>query len=542
MRSESGSLYAAVLTLAAVLGLGVSALTMLSQARSRHSEVSLFGRQATSLAQGGAEMAAGALVNAISNWNTSAVPGPGETITQTLTLNGADVACEIALADVETQTVGQNILTQYEVIASAEVEGVSQTENLVLEVSQNPLFQFAVFYGVDLEIMPGPEMHIDGRVHVNGNLYTDSGQGVHYDTDYVRASGDIFRTGISASLPGGQGGYPAGLGAFARHADTGLEVEWDASLDSSDPDWYQAALDAFGGTVQSGVHGVTPLQPPSVEEFAKDGYYYQQAASGGVVLDDGVFTGPGGVNLLALGYPGLLRTETIADRREGANVVTQKVDMAVFKRMVDDHSGPGGLFEDWNGVFWCGRTYDPGDRPDGTQFTNGGEIPQGMAFVSDKPIYIQGDFNTVDKKPAAIMADAINVLSNSWNNAKTLSSAAPAVMPGSETTIHAAILAGNVPTSGNSPSGGVQNLIRLHENWGNGAATLTTLGSMVCLEPSVYARGKWRVGAGAGIGTFSPPARNWNYDPDFNDLENLPPFTPMAVGVSRVVVTAPSSE
>lgn len=34
-----------------------------------------------------------------------------------------------------------------------------------------PLFQFAAFYSNDLEILPGPEMHLHGRVHTNADLY-----------------------------------------------------------------------------------------------------------------------------------------------------------------------------------------------------------------------------------------------------------------------------------------------------------------------------------------------------------------------------------
>jgi hypothetical protein len=34
-----------------------------------------------------------------------------------------------------------------------------------------PMFQFAAFYDKDLEINPGPDMTLNGRVHTNGDLY-----------------------------------------------------------------------------------------------------------------------------------------------------------------------------------------------------------------------------------------------------------------------------------------------------------------------------------------------------------------------------------
>src|SRR5215468_10485403 len=40
-----------------------------------------------------------------------------------------------------------------------------------------PLFQFVAFYKNDLEIAPGPQMHLQGRVHTNGDLYLNGDSG-----------------------------------------------------------------------------------------------------------------------------------------------------------------------------------------------------------------------------------------------------------------------------------------------------------------------------------------------------------------------------
>ena len=46
-----------------------------------------------------------------------------------------------------------------------------------------PLFQFVAFYKNDLEIAPGPPMHLQGRVHTNGDLYLASSNGPLYIED-----------------------------------------------------------------------------------------------------------------------------------------------------------------------------------------------------------------------------------------------------------------------------------------------------------------------------------------------------------------------
>ncbi len=43
-----------------------------------------------------------------------------------------------------------------------------------------PVFQFAAFYNKDLEIAPGADMTLNGRVHVNGDLYTNANNTLHH--------------------------------------------------------------------------------------------------------------------------------------------------------------------------------------------------------------------------------------------------------------------------------------------------------------------------------------------------------------------------
>ena len=44
-----------------------------------------------------------------------------------------------------------------------------------------PVFQFAVLYEEDLEILPGPEMVLTGPVHSNADVYIDTNNSLTLD-------------------------------------------------------------------------------------------------------------------------------------------------------------------------------------------------------------------------------------------------------------------------------------------------------------------------------------------------------------------------
>ncbi len=54
-----------------------------------------------------------------------------------------------------------------------------------------PIFQFAIFYEEDLELLPGPDMWLAGRVHSNQSIYIDGGNTLTVDA-VMTAAGDIF--------------------------------------------------------------------------------------------------------------------------------------------------------------------------------------------------------------------------------------------------------------------------------------------------------------------------------------------------------------
>jgi hypothetical protein len=113
------------------------------------------------------------------------------------------------------------------------------------------------------------------------------------------------------------------------------------------------------------------------------------------------------------------------------------------------------------------------------------------------------------RQPAAIIADAVNILSNAWIDAN--SGTKPIATP---TTVNAGIVSGNVPSANGYYSGGLENFPRFLENWSG--KTFTYYGSMIQLYQSEQAIGRW----GAN-NVYDPPTRAWYFDNNF--VANPPP-------------------
>ncbi|MDQ2949143.1 MAG: hypothetical protein M3Y27_24930, partial [Acidobacteriota bacterium] len=191
----------------------------------------------------------------------------------------------------------------------------------------------------------------------------------------------------------------------------------------------------------------------------------------------------------------------------------------------------------FNGIVYIHSISDAVGNRRGIRIKNGSRIPTaGLTIARNNAVYVQGDFNTgatggtvpsnvansysdpnnppnpqtsaYTRAPTSILADAVNVLSNSWNDAN--SAAALSSRVASNTTINAAFVSGIVPTNVNGDggySGGAENFPRFLENWS--ASQLTYYGSMVELYKSKYSTGEW------GAASYSPPLREWFFDNNF---------------------------
>jgi hypothetical protein len=160
-------------------------------------------------------------------------------------------------------------------------------------------------------------------------------------------------------------------------------------------------------------------------------------------------------------------------------------------------------------------------------------LPNRMSIATDWPLYVKGDYNSLAWKPAALIGDAITILSTAWFDADHKKQVVEK-LNATETEVWAAVLAGHSATpcdheDAGCPGGyadfyggGIENFPRFLERWSG--IQFIYRGSLVSLDISQRAIGTWN-------GTYySPPKRDWQFDTRFEDPSNLPPGTPV-VGV-----------
>jgi hypothetical protein len=126
-------------------------------------------------------------------------------------------------------------------------------------------------------------------------------------------------------------------------------------------------------------------------------------------------------------------SDTFFDNREGKEIQMLEVDLRALLDCAHRHNllGGGVGLDDatYGGLVFHLTVHGPNSRARrngyGVRIRNGADIsssiedaprPRGLTIVSDQPAYIQGDFNRNENWiPAAFLADAINILSNAWD-------------------------------------------------------------------------------------------------------------------------------
>ena len=513
----------------------------------------------------------------------------------TRTIAGVEVnfeVTELGLAQVASDPGGLSRTVQpYEIVATANEDGVAFTSRTLINVERLPLFQFAAFYDGTLEIHPGPSMTLRGRVHSNQDIHLGGGNRLTLDTNYTRAVGDIFRNRRFSDRSTGQVDIrryvdnpfdPAAPAVFERmlgrneftatttvsgydsNFTEGFDTNGDGDL--NDPsDWLPFEFGALelwgppegsaeqGHTVLTGQHGITEAVAPGIESIqlydetpsGTGGDYRFDAALGDFVLDPGngtherghffdnaglaiVVDTVGNFQVLDGAGNDISFAVQVAISLDGVPDFRQSDSMAVDTRVIRidiDELNESGHFPS-NGLIYGGRV-DIGEGTDagGILLTGGTEISSALTVASNGAVYVQGDYNTIDKKPASIISDTVNLLSNAWDGTK-----APGELPDAvETTYNVAMVTGSSESTPDAYNGGFENLPRFHEDWQDVDCNIA--GSFVNIYDSQAATGDWVFGRDR----YTAPNRNWDYEQLFNDINNLPPFTPVAISVSRIV-------
>lgn len=265
-------------------------------------------------------------------------------------------------------------------------------------------------------------------------------------------------------------------------------------------------------------------------------------------------------------------TQTIYDRRWEKNVDMYSLDVGVLREAIhgtgtgfsnyDEASTTESSPGDWNGIVYVemsNPSVSQGDtsRAPAVRLHNGKKVPNrkdvdtggvdGFTVATNGALYVQGHFNAdgsvssasatqpdSGESPAAIMADAINVLSNAWDDADAALGLSDAGRHAAATEVSAAFLTGNVPSDPNlsgsntAYSGGVENFPRFLEKWTG--TDLAYRGSMVALFESEVAKGRW-----GKSNVYNPPNRNWGFNTLFGSgSRRFPPGTPNIRSYRRV--------
>ena len=165
-------------------------------------------------------------------------------------------------------------------------------------------------------------------------------------------------------------------------------------------------------------------------------------------------------------------------------------------------------------------------------------------MVAENPLYLQGNYNApnaagtgfgttpgTDHVSAAVIADAVTMLSNNFNDIRSFMS--PHIVtvsrPASTTYYRVAVISGKglsfaKPTSNGEDhtdfgtDGGAHNFLRYIEHSNNGS-TLNYRGSLVSFYTNRQAVGLYK----CCEVVYSPPTRGYNFDTDFLTPILLPP-------------------
>jgi Tfp pilus assembly protein PilX len=405
----------------------------------------------------------------------------------------------------------------------------------VVEDQLIPLFQFAVFYNGPLEILPGQNMTIagtNGRIHSNSDIYLAAdGSATLTINDKITTPGQLHHGTLDGRtltqpvvITDGLGGHP--------------QLTFDSI---SDVNWETDATSTWKGNVQTAVHGITPLNVPipSTSDYGEmikqgpstDTFRYSNQASL-IIVDGNAKDKNGAVVNLSCSGNNPISTTSFFDIRENRTVTVRQVDMTKLQNCANVTNAlknpPSGADP---GILYISETTADGDSSKAVRLINGSTLsstalPNGLMVATDNPLYIKGDYNTANR-PAAIAADAVIIQSANWNDANGNAAQSSGLRNASSSdTVNAAIMAGNVPTSGSNYSGGLENFPRFMENWGS-TRTFNFSGSWVCLWQSKKAIARWN----GQPDIYTPPARNWNYGIDPN---NLPPGTPRVRNLQRI--------
>ncbi|MBL78553.1 MAG: hypothetical protein CMH70_00580 [Nitrosomonadaceae bacterium] len=477
-----------------------------------------------------------------------------------------------------------------------------------IRILETPLVQYFMFYGqtgggADLELFPGPEMNMWGRIHSNGDIYIGSSGDGRGGFSRINLRNYDDQGNLSPHLMSASGKITTQFKYSGQSFDNTVFVKTSNEGTTFSPtEALPPTIDKSNESEQESRFNdyVLVNEPkfvtPSISLIERGGFYEKRAKNPKTnKIDSIIITGTGGLgsgnievsvsrptltnvtdliktgrttsgnSIPGLPFPIIQETRNAFEdcREDDRSVDTTDIDINALQRWYVAYLASQGLSLGGNGILvYTSRSPD-------SSFTNHNgnlqairlvridrfhsipELLDETTLVTDNPLYVQGDFNSINTKGVALVSDAFNILSNDFvNHYPGYGSIPPnggkvcgygqAVLfyyfRGSETTVNAAIFTGNVHnrvTDGD----GAHVFPRFHEWWHvkpnfpYKASVLNILGSFINLWTSKQANSEW---CPAGGDCYSAPIRNWGWDVRFQDPNFWPPFVPSVFSVERV--------
>jgi hypothetical protein len=448
----------------------------------------------------------------------------------------------------------------------AKITGTAQ-EDLMLALL--PITTYAIFYNGELEFSDCATMTVNGRVHSNADICDGAGSGatltfngavtcsstistptrggvtfpnLHYNTTYNSSvSTDVVSLQISIPMTNTHSILDLPVPGELQTSTTALNREYNKAqvilIVTNSP----AGVAEVMLTLQTPINGNLP------------GF--------GNTNDLPTITNSPAGNLFTntvMQMPFLSLTNTFTDQRENqSGMFVTQIDVGAYAEWERTNTTLHGYGLNNGGNNFGTILYVADRRNVGTskyavvRLVNAQKLPPntttggqnlGFSLATPNPLYVWGDYNTTQDYvnfaltegsttngftvPAALFCDAITILSSSWSDAKSGNSYSQRNTVASNMVMNAAIITGNIPSTGTSAttfSGGVQNLTRMLENWSNVKLTYNT--SIVCLFTSQMATTQFQMPGNY----YNPPTRVWGFDPNFYNVNDQPPGVPVAL-------------
>jgi len=418
---------------------------------------------------------------------------------------------------------------------TASIQNVTGGVLQQLQLTGIPVFQFGMYSSGDMEISCGQPFNVTGHVHSNGILYVEPDSSLTFESDVTAVVNVLFQRDTADGDPRGP---PAGGVVYVQTNSPTFPVD--------------ALTLPIGATnTPEAIREIIEPPPPGEDPNSAIGKlrYYNQCDMIITASDAGISATSGEFNNFATPIPTnelslfVSITNSFWDAREGKTVQPIDINIGVLTAWSETNSDlrPVLMNENsseyvMNSVYVVDNRTLPSTSLGAVRVYNGLQLPpNGLTVATGRPLYVWGDYNelntnnlgtanTTATRPASLVADAITFLSDAWVDGSTYQGQT-GEPTAANTTVNAALLTGNVPTSPGYYSGGMENFPRFLENWG-ADNTNTYNGSMIKMFPSLYATGVW-----GQANVYNPPARNWAYDANFDDPTKLPPKTPSLLKV-----------